>query len=360
MDAYSRIDEPVALPARPRIGVLRPGDREFYGDADASRLYDEAVARLPMLGATAVPFDFTPFRDAAVLLYDGPWVAERLAAIEAFARDHANALDPSVRAIVEGACRFSAVDAFRGHYALELLRRRTEATWAECDALLLPTTPTTFTVEAMLSDPIRLNSRLGHYTNFANLLGLSAIAVPSGFTANGLSFGVTLVGPGASDDALAPLADALHHAAACGTGRVRSKLGAVERSGPASARLELVVVGAHLSGLALNEELVRLGGTFVREGLTTGEYRLYALPGAKPSKPGLVRDPGFDGPGVPAEVWSLAPEAFGRFVAAIPSPLGVGRIEMADGAEPSGFLCERWATEEAIEIRGGWRVFLGG
>ncbi len=359
-DAYSRLDVPVTLSARPRIGVLRPADREFYGDSDAARLYDEAVARLPVLGGIAVPFDFAPFHEAAVLLYDGPWVAERLAAIEAFARDHADALDTSVRAIVEGAHRFSAVDAFRGRYALESLRRRTEATWAECDALLLPTAPTTFTVEAMLSDPIRLNSRLGHYTNFANLLGLAAIAVPGGFTAAGLPFGLTLVGRAFSDDALAPLADALHRAAGSGSGRARASL-----EGPAPVvadgeGIELVVVGAHLSGLALNRELVALGATFVREGLTAGGYRLFALRGTTPPKPGLVRDPGFDGPGVPAEVWSLAPAAFGRFIAAIPSPLGVGRVKMADGAMPSGFLCESWAVEGAAEIRGGWRAYVGG
>ena len=357
-DPYSRLGGATALPTTPRVGVLRSIDREFYGDADTASLYHEAVARLSAAGATAVPFDFGPFREAAVLLYDGPWVAERLAALENFAHDHADAFDPSVRAIVDSAQRFSAVDAFRGRYALEALRRRTEATWAECDALLLPTAPTTFTVEAMRSDPIRLNSRLGHYTNFANLLGLAAIAVPGGFTPIGLPFGVTLVGQASSDDALAPLADALHRAAGCGSGRTRDPLGKPVLVSPADDRIELVVVGAHLSGLALNKELVALGATLVREGHTAGDYRLFALMGANPPKPGLVRDPGFDGPGVPAEVWSLAPAAFGRFIAAIPRPLGVGRIAMADGSMPSGFLCEQCAIEGAPEVQGGWSSFV--
>ena len=356
-DAFSRVGAPVALPARPRLGVLRAEDREFFGDAESARLYDEAVAHLAALGATAVAFDYAPFRETAVLLYDGPWVAERLAALESFAADHAADFDPAVRAIVEGAGRFNAVDAFNGRYALEALRRRTEATWAACDALLLPTAPTTYTVEAMRADPIRLNSRLGHYTNFANLLGLAAIAVPAGFTSAGLAFGVTLVGPGSSDDALAPLADALHRAAGCGMGRARAALGPAV---PAEAedRIELAVVGAHLTGLPLNKELVALGGTFVREVTTTGDYRLFALPGTTPPKPGLIRDPGSAGPGVPAEVWSLSPSAFGRFVAAIPQPLGVGRVAMTDGSTPSGFLCERWAVEGAAEIVGGWRSFV--
>ena len=356
-DAFSRLGAPVALPARPRIGVLRPEDREFFGDAETAALYEAAVGRLAALGAEPVAFDYAPFRETAVLLYDGPWVAERLAALEAFAATHAADFDPAVRAIVEGAGRFSAVDAFKGRYALEALRRRTEATWAACDALLLPTAPTTYTVEAMRADPIRLNSRLGHYTNFANLLGLAAIAVPAGFTGAGLAFGVTLVGPGSSDDALAPLADALHRAAGCGMGRARVAPGPMPQT-PLDGRIELAVVGAHLTGLPLNRELVALGGTFVREVTTASDYRLFALPSTTPPKPGLVREPGFVGLGVPAEVWSLTPDAFGRFVAAIPQPLGIGRIAMTDGSMPSGFLCERWAVEGAAEISGGWRSFV--
>jgi len=357
-DAFSRIGAPVALPARPRIGVLRQEDREFFGDAEAERLYGDAIGRLTDLGATPVAFDYAPFREAAVLLYDGPWVAERLAAIERFFEHHAADLDPSVRAIVDGARRYSAVDAFRGRYELEALRRRTTATWATCDMLLLPTAPTTYTVDAMLADPIRLNSRLGHYTNFANLFGLAAIAVPAGFSEAGLPCGVTLVGPGSSDDALAPLADALHRAAGCGMGRARLAPGVLAPALPPEDRVELAVVGAHLSGLPLNRELVALGGTFVREVMTAGDYRLFALPGTTPPKPGLVREPGFDGPGVPGEVWSLPPEAFGRFVAAIPPPLGIGRVTMSDGSVPSGFMCEQWAVEEATEVVGGWRSFV--
>ncbi len=357
-DAYSRLGEGVDLPSRPRVGVLQPRDRAFFGDGETARLYDEAVNRLDACGAEATAFDFAPFREAAALLYDGPWIAERLAALEAFMRDHADALDPTVRAIVEDGRRFSAVDAFRGRYALEALRRRTAETWAACDALLLPTAPTTYTVAAMSADPIRLNSNLGHYTNFANLLGLAAIAVPAGFTPAGLAFGVTLLGPASSDDALAPLADALHRAVGCGMGRSRTGISsAIAAQTAGSSRIELAVVGAHLSGLPLNGQLVALGGTLLRQGRTAGDYRLYAVPGTVPPKPGLVRDPGFAGEGVPAEVWSLAPAAFGRFVAAIPQPLGIGRVAMADGSMPSGFLCERWAIDGAPEIVGGWRAY---
>ena len=217
-DPYSRPIRPVTLPAAPRVGILSAGDREFFGDTETARLYDEAVARLAALGATPVPFDYAPFREIASLLYDGPWVAERLAAVEAFFAEHEAAFDPSVRAIVGSARGYSAVDAFRGAYALEALRQRTRATWDAVDLLLLPTAPTTYTVAEMLADPVRLNSRFGQYTNFTNLLGLAAIAVPAGLRTDGLPAGITLIGPGFSDDALAPLADALHRGAGAGMG----------------------------------------------------------------------------------------------------------------------------------------------
>lgn len=358
-DPYSRIEPPTALPAHPRVGVLRLEDRELYGDEAAAALYEAAVQSLEACGAQAVPFDYAPFREAALLLYEGPWVAERLAAIESFATAHPEALEPTVRSIVEGARRFSAVDAFRGAYALEACRRRTAATWAACDALLLPTAPTTYTVAAMLADPVRLNSRLGHYTNFANLLGLSAIAVPAGFTPAGLPFGVTLVGQGGVDDALAPLADALHRAAGAGMGRARGPIVTPVATLP-DERIEIVVVGAHLTGMPLNGQLTDLGGTFVRATRTAGDYRLFALAGTRPPKPGLVREPGHVGAGIPVEVWSLAPAAFGHFVAAIPAPLGIGRVVLADGSDASGFLCERWAVDGAQEAPEGWRAFVAG
>ncbi|MEH3148194.1 MAG: allophanate hydrolase [Methylobacterium frigidaeris] len=361
-DPYSRRAVPQPLPAAPRIGILAGAEREFFGDAGTESLYDAAASRLADLGCPLVPFDYVPFREAAALLYDGPWVAERLAAIEDFLDRHPGAIDPAVRAVVEAARGYSAVDAFRGRYALAALRRRTEATWAEVDVLLLPTAPTTFTVAEMLADPIRLNSRLGRYTNFANLLDCAAIAVPAGFRPDGLPAGVTLVGRAFQDEALAPLADALHRAAAPGLGRDRgAALPEASRVAPAAEdRLSLVVVGAHLSGMPLNHELTGLGGRLVGPARTAGDYRLYALPGTTPPKPGLVRDPGFDGPGLAVEVWSLDPAAFGRFVAGIPAPLGIGRIALADGRVLPGFMCEAHAATGAEEAtaRGGWRAFM--
>lgn len=363
-DPFSRPAVPHALPATGlRFGILSAEEREFHGDDAMAALYDAAIARLEALGGVAVPFDYAPFREIAALLYDGPWVAERLAAIADFYADHADRMDPSVRAIVGAATGYDAVDAFRGRYALETLRRRTDTILADLDILLLPTAPTIYTVAAMQADPIRLNSHFGRYTNFANLLGHAAIAVPAGFRPDGLPGGVMLVAPGFSDDALAPWADALHRALAGGMGIDRAAALPEASRVPATAptvNLELVVVGAHLSGLALNHQLVALGATFVRAATTAPDYRLYALPGTVPPKPGLVRVPGFVGPGLAVEVWALDAAAFGRFAAQIPAPLGIGKIALADGSDVPGFLCEAHAVDGATEITefGGWRGYL--
>ncbi|MGQ0566867.1 MAG: allophanate hydrolase [Gemmobacter sp.] len=360
-DPFSRVAAPVGLPPRPRIGVLAGAEREFFGNAEVEALYDAALARAESLGATLVPFDYAPFREVAVLLYDGPWVAERLAAVEGFLATNAGDFDPAVRRIIEGAKGKSAVEAFRGRYRLEALRHAVAPVWQAVDMLLLPTSPTTYSVADMLADPIAKNSHFGRYTNFANLLGYAAIAVPAGFGPSGLPAGVTLVGPAFSDDALAPFAAAMHHAAGCGIGRDRA---AAVPPAPAPAvpagMIPVAVVGAHLSGMPLNGQLTGPGGVMVGEAVTAPGYRLYALPGTVPPKPGMVFDPGFGGPGIKVEVWALPPAGFGAFAAAIPAPLGLGKVTLADGRAVSGFLCESHAVAGAEEITafGGWRAYM--
>ena len=218
-DPYSRPMQPRSLPSQGlRCGVLTGAEREFFGDEATAALYDDAMDRMAGLGATMVEIDYAPFRECAALLYGGPWVAERLAAIEDFALTHGAEMDPTVREIVLGARGMSAVDAFRGAYALEAYRRRADMEWARMDVLLLPTAPTIYRVADMLADPVRLNSNLGRYTNFVNLLDCAAIAVPAGFRPDGLPGGVTLVAPAFSDDALAALGQRLHQAGYFGMG----------------------------------------------------------------------------------------------------------------------------------------------
>lgn len=359
-DPFSRPAIPVGLPPRPRIGVLNGPEREFFGNAEVEALYDAAIERAQALGATIVPFDYAPFREVAALLYDGPWVAERLAAVEGFFATNPDDFDPTVRKIIAGASGKTAVDAFKGRYRLEALRKVVAPVWAAVDMLMLPTAPTTYTVADMLADPVTKNSHFGRYTNFANLLGYAAIAVPAGFGASGLPAGVTLVGPDFSDDALAPFAGAMHRAAACGMGHDRTaEIPPAPQGTVPEGFLPICVVGAHLTGMPLNPELTGPGGFLLGEAKTAPSYRLYALAGTVPPKPGMILDPGFSGPGLTVEVWALPAAAFGSFVARIPAPLGIGKIALADGRQVSGFLCEAHALTGAAEITsyGGWRAY---
>ncbi|MBV8577767.1 MAG: allophanate hydrolase [Acetobacteraceae bacterium] len=360
-DPFSRVSEPKRLNrAKLRFGVLAPADREFCGDGEAEGLYDAAIAALEAEGGIARPFNYAPFREAASLLYEGPFVAERLAAIEPFFTAHSDNIEPSVRAIIAGARRFSAADAFRGEYELRRLARAAVSEFDAIDMLLLPTCPTIFTVEEVRADPIRLNSQLGLYTNFVNLLDFAAIAVPAGFRAtNGLPVGVTLIGPAFSDVDLAAVGDRLHRALGAGAGRTRAALEASPVTPASPDEILLVVAGAHLSGMPLNAELVQLGAHLVETTRTMPDYRLMALPGTAPPKPALVCTPGFAGPGIEVEVWAMSPPAFGQFVAAIPAPMGIGRVLLEGDRAVPGFLCEAYALEGAEDITrfGSWRRY---
>jgi allophanate hydrolase len=291
-------------------------------------------------------------------------VAERLAAIKEFAAATPDAIHPVVRDIVLGARRFDAVDAFAGQYRLAELTRAAEAEWARMDVLLLPTTGTTYTIEAVLADPVRLNTNLGYYTNFVNLMDLSAIAVPAGFRDDGLPFGVTLIGPAFADGALATLADRLHRdqdptIGATGHQPAGPVLAEHAASDGAPGMVRLAVVGAHLTGQPLNHQLTGRGARLVATTRTSGGYRLFSLPGTVPPKPGLVRDPSGAG-GIEVEVWELDTAGFGSFVAEVPAPMAIGTVELADGTTVKGFTCEPMAIRDALDItaHGGWRNWL--
>ncbi|MGR6429744.1 allophanate hydrolase [Rhizobium sp. PAMB 3174] len=363
-DPFSTEAVPVGLPASGlRIGVLDGAEREFYGNKAYEALYDAAIERAKSLGATIVPFDYAPFREAAELLYNGPWVAERLAAVKDFIATNADDFDPTVRTIIEGAKAYDAVATFEGKYKLEALRQKAKVEWSKVDVLMLPTSPTTYTVEEMQADPIAKNGHFGRYTNFANLFGYAGIAIPAGFDADGhLPSGVTLIGPGFSDDALAPFADQMHRTLAAGMGKDKTAaISEASRILPADdGMISIMVVGAHLTGMPLNHELTGPGGVLVKTCRTAGDYRLFVLPNTTPPKPGLIREPGFAGKGLEVEVWKLPPAAFGKFVANIPAPLGIGKITLDDGSQVSGFLCEVHAVSGAREITelGGWRAYI--
>jgi len=357
-DSYSRAPKTFLLPPGPCVGILAAADCEFAGDAASAKLYAEAIAKAESLGWETREIDYAPFLEIGQALYGGAFVAERLAALKDFYAAHPEAFDPAVRGIIEGAKRFSAADAFADIYRIQALRRAAQAQLATCDVLLLPTAPTIYTVAAMEADPIALNAMLGTYTNFVNLLDLAAVALPAGFSPAGLPFGVTFIGPAFSESSLAAYADRLHRALGAGAGKSRSQPRTV-LAPPPPDEVTLVVAGAHLSGMVLNHELTALDGKFLFATTTAPDYKLFAL-ATTPPKPGLVRAPNFTGAGIAVEVWSLTAQNFGRFVAALPAPMGIGKVTLQDGSIHPGFLCEAHVLEGAKDITeyGGWRAYL--
>jgi allophanate hydrolase len=357
-DAYSRPAGNQALPAMPRLGILAPDERDFAGDDEAAKLYEAALAKAASLGWALSEIDYKPFLEIAKSLYGGAFVAERLAAIRLFFEAQPDAVNPVVREIIEGAKRFSAADLFADIYRLQALKRHTAAELAKCDALLLPTAPTIYKVAEMQANPITLNANLGIYTNFVNLLDLAGIAVPAGFRPDGLPFGVTFIGPAFSESSLAAYADQLHRALGAGAG-AKKLVPQTTYKPPKSDDVTIVVAGAHLSGMVLNHELLALNANLVAATKTAPDYQLFALP-TTPPKPGLVQTPGFAGQGIDVEVWSMSVENFGKFVAALPAPMGIGKVTLADGSVHPGFLCEAHVLEGARDITtfGGWRHYL--
>jgi len=347
-----------------RFGVPAATEMEWFGDALSQAAYAVAVRRLEALGGTRVEIDFSPFRAAAKLLYEGPWLAERWLAIRKFHARHAGAIHPVTRGIVEKGASYSAADAFAALYELEALRRKAEFVWQGIDALVLPTAPTIYKREQVEAEPVALNSRLGIYTNFANLLDCAALAVPAGFRPDRLPFGVTLFGPAWSDRKLAILGAVFHRAGATtlgATGVPLPELAAYEGQPPDGAEtgLLLAVVGAHLRGQPLNHELVNRGACFVRTASTADSYKLYALSGTTPPKPGLIRVAPGSGAPIELEVWALPPAGWADFVSAIPPPLGIGTLLLDDGSKVKGFLCEAAAVGDSEEITAfrGWRAY---
>jgi allophanate hydrolase len=361
-DAFARLDRaPRPLPARPRVGVPVPGSLDVEGDADSARLFDAAVAHARAMGWTIVDVDIAPFLETAALLYGGPWVAERYAAIRELIEQRPQAMLPVIREIIGEATRYSAADAFEASYRLAALRRAADRAWRDVDVLLLPTAPTHYTRAQVEADPIGTNARLGRFTNFVNLLDLAAIALPAGFRPNGLPFGITFVAPAGTDRALCARGERWQQALASqvGTADATRALEAAVPADPTGAtEVALAVVGAHLSGQPLNGQLTDRGARLLRTCRTAAAYRLYALPGTTPPKPGLLRTGA--GAAIEVEVWSMPVAQLGAFVAAVPAPLGIGTVDLDDGTRVLGFLCESYALEGARDISafGGWRSYL--
>jgi allophanate hydrolase len=304
------------------------------------------------MGGEPVEIDLGPLNAAAELLYQGPWVAERTAAVEGLLARAPGAIHPVVRQILEGGLRISAVDAFKAEYRLRGLQREAEALWAQADVLLLPTAGTIYRIREVLAEPLALNANLGRYTNFVNLLDMSAIAVPAGFRENATGFGVTLIGPAWADRRLLDLARRYEEIAPM------PDIPPLDLAG-APATVKLAVVGAHLAAMPLHWQLTSRDARLVRRCRTAAAYRLYAMANTQPAKPALAHV-GAGGAAIEVEVYELATEAFGSFVAEVPPPLAIGTVSLEDGTEVKGFVAEPRALEGAEDITalGGWRAYV--
>jgi allophanate hydrolase len=366
LDAYSRqlslASE--AFPASFKFGV--PDQLEFFGDTLAEAAFTEAVLRLQGMGGSAVKLDFAPFKQAAQLLYGSALVAERYAAIRPFFDQHEAAVIEPVRSIIAQGRDYSAADLFDAQTQLKLLGQRADALWVGMDLLVVPTAPTHYSVASMLQIPVELNRRLGEYTNFVNLLDYAALSVPSAMRSDGLPFGITLIGRCGSDWQLAELGQRYHHLTGLPQGATGLPLPAQQpikgliAKPSAQGSVRVAVVGAHLSGMPLNSQLIERGATLVGTASTTADYRLFAVPGTTPPKPGLLRVAAGQGSAIALEVWDMPLQHYGSFVALIPAPLGIGTLTLADGSRVQGFVCEAEALHDAQDIShwGGWRAYI--
>jgi allophanate hydrolase len=367
LDAYSRR----ALAPRLRtdaIGELRlglPEPLEFFGDTLAERAFHAAIAALEKLGARFVRVPFAPLARAASLLYDGPWVAERYAAVGAYLDTAPADADPTVAAIVRNGKTPLAHELFAAQYEMRALEQEAARLWQTIDVLVVPTAPTHPTIAQLRADPFEPNRRLGHYTNFVNLLDMAGHALPGPFRDDGLPAGITLLGPAFADYALAQLAASWVRALQPNVGAARRPIGAapaLAATAPAEP-LRIVAVGAHMDGLPLNWQLRERAARFVRRTRTTPQYRLHSLTGVKPTRPGLVHVGPADGAAIEVEVWEMDAAHAGSFLALVGAPLAIGTVELADGTRERGFVCEPRAVAAgsgALDIthHGGWRAFV--
>ena len=339
-----------------RIGVPRADQLEFFGDRGCESLFLRNLTGWRELGAELVEVDFSPFLQAARLLYEGPWVAERYLAARKLVEDTPEALHPTIRSIIEPAAEHTALDAFEASYQLSALKRL-DAVMSDLDVMITPTIPAQYTIAQVQADPIMLNSRLGTYTNFMNLLDYSAIAVPGGFTEVGIPSGFTLFGLAFEDQKLLAWAQRWQDAQGIPAGACTVPYQAVETPRfQDSETVKIVVCGAHLEGLPLNWQLTERGGKLLEHTKSAACYRLFAL--SDGVRPGMVRDEG--GQAIAVEVWQLPRKEFGDFVAHIPAPLGIGKVELQNGRWESGFICEPYGLAGARDVThfGGWRAWV--
>ncbi|MFB3305185.1 allophanate hydrolase [Pseudomonas sp. AMR01] len=357
LDAYSRQNpawndaSAFGTPRPFRFGVPRQEDLEYFGCEQGPELFQQAIDRMIALGGEPVEFDLSPFLEAARLLYEGPWVAERYSVAGELMERDSDAVLPVIRAVLAKAPAVTGVDTFRAQYRLQALKAQCDVLLEGLDCVLTPTIGRPVTLEELRAEPVLRNAELGYYTNFMNLLDYAAVAVPSGFMHNGLPWGVTLFGRTFTDQYLLGVADALQRQQ---DGTLVATSGIASHDGT-----KLVVCGAHLQGLALNGQLLRRGARLLERTHSSPDYQLFALAGGPPYRPGMLRV-SEGGVAIEVEVWELPSRELGSFLAGIPAPLGLGKVQLADGRWETGFICEPYGLNGAVDIShfGGWRGYL--
>ncbi len=373
-DPYSRSAQDLPwrthpFPTKPRIGV--PDDATFYGDQASQAAFEQALQRLRDMGAELVTIPYAPLAQAAELLYGSALVAERHAAIRDFFDAHEASVIEPVRSIIAQSRQYSATDVFEAQLTLRRIQQLVRPMWQTIDLMVVPTAPTHVRIEDMQAQAVELNRRLGHYTNFVNLLDYAALSVPSGLREDGLPFGVTFIAPAGADwpladwgtrfHALSQADPAAHPAGVTPDLQPQDFMPPTAPDPGCSGQVEtlVAVVGAHLSGMPLNGQLTQRGARLVKTTRTAPCYRLHALSGTHPPKPGLIRVDPEQGCSIEIEVWAIPMNEYGAFVAEVPSPLGIGTLTLQDGTTVQGFLCEACALQDAVDIshHGGWRAY---
>ena len=344
-----------------KVGVIPESQLKFFGDEAYAKAYQATLNQLTeQQEIDWIEIDYAPFDEVAKLLYEGPWVAERYIAAQPLIKDNPDAIFPVVRDIIAPGGEPKATALFEAEYRLHALKQVCDAQLAELDCLLTPTAGKCFTIEEMLAEPILRNSQLGYYTNFMNLLDLASIAIPTQMAENGLPFGITLVGPTFSDRLLLSIAKRFQTTfdLPLGASSIKPQRLSVPPIGTAST-IDVLVCGGHLKGLPLNWQLTERGAILKSKTQTAPIYRMYALAGGPPYRPGLLLDEE-NGAAIDVEIWMVPTDQFGSFVNGIPAPLGIGKVRVADGSVISGFICEPYGIEGAEEIThlGGWRSYM--
>ena len=340
-----------------RFGI--PQHLEFLGCAESPALFAATIEHLKALGGEPVEIDFEPFLEAARLLYEGPWVAERYSVAGELIEQQPDAVLPVIKAVLEKAPGTTAVQLFQAQYRLQQLKAVCDRTLAEVDCVLTPAYPRPVTLAELHAEPVKRNSDLGYYTNFMNMLDYAAVAVPAAVMHNSLPWGVTLFGRVFTDQYLLSLADALQRQTDLTLVGGNAITGPVPRNPARNDRAKVVVCGAHLDGLPLNWQLRQRGGRLLEATQSSPDYRLYALAGGPLLRPGMVRVTE-GGAAIAVEVWDIPSSELGSFLTGIPAPLGLGKVQLADGCWETGFICDAYGLDGAEDITrfGGWKAWL--